>query len=207
MLCTTACAASHAGRPRASDTRAEVALAQLDVKGRAPKSGYARARFGAAWADVDRNGCDTRNDVLNRDLTNKRWRVRTRECVVIEGDLADPYTDARLHFAKADASAVQIDHVVALSDAWQTGAASWDDGRRTRFANDPLNLLAVASESNQAKGSADAASWLPPSHAIRCAYVARQIAVKAKWQLWVTRAEHDAMARVLAPCPGQLLPR
>ncbi len=206
LLCAPACAAAHDDR-RAPATRADAALARLVVKGRAPATGYTRDRFGPAWADVDRNGCDTRNDVLNRDLTNKQWRPRTRQCVVIEGDLLSPYTGSPLHFTKADASAVQIDHVVALADAWQTGAASWDDGRRTRFANDPLNLLAADGASNEAKGSSDAASWLPPNHAIRCAYVARQIAAKAKWKLWLTPAEHDAMARVLAPCPGELLPR
>jgi hypothetical protein len=205
-MCATACAAAHDDRT-ARTTRADDALSRLAVKGRAPRTGYTRDRFGPAWADVDRNGCDTRNDVLNRDLTNKQWRPRTRECVVIEGDVTSPYTAVRLHFTKPAASAVQIDHVVALADAWQTGAASWDDGRRTRFANDELNLLAVDAASNEAKGSSDAASWLPPDHAVRCAYVARQIAVKSKWALWITPAEHDAMVRVLAPCPEELLPR
>ncbi len=173
------------------------------MKGRAPKTGYTRAQFGPAWADVDRNGCDTRNDILNRDLVGVTWRVGTHDCVVIAGTLHDPYTATSIVFEKAHATKVQIDHVVALGDAWQTGAQGWSDITRERFANDPLNLLAVDGSANESKSDSDAASWLPPNTAFRCAYVARQITVKATYQLWVTGAEHDAMASVLSGCPGQ----
>jgi hypothetical protein len=186
--------------------RAETALATLAVKGRAPKTGYAREQFGPAWADVDRNGCDTRDDVLNRDLADKQWRPGTHGCVVVAGRLVDPYTGRALVFAKADAQAVQIDHVVSLSDAWQKGAARWDAFRRRAFANDPLNLLAVDGSVNAQKGDGDTATWLPPRMAYRCAFVARQVAVKARWRLWVTPAERDAMARVLSRCPDQPVP-
>ncbi len=187
--------------------RADDVLATLVVKGRAPKTGYSREQFGAAWADVDRNGCDTRDDILNRDLTHKQWRPGTHGCVVVAGVLDDPYTGRALTFAKANAAAVQIDHVVALSDAWQKGAASWDAARRRTFANDPLNLLAVDGPTNERKGDGDTATWLPPDRSYRCRFVARQVAVKAKWKLWVTAAERDAMARVLARCPDQQVPR
>lgn len=187
--------------------RADDALSTLTVKGRGPKTGYDREQFGSAWADVDRNGCDTRNDVLSRDLGAKEWRPGTHGCVVVAGVLHDPYTGRRLVFAKADAAAVQIDHVVALSDAWQKGAAQWDAARRREFANDPLNLLAVDGPTNSSKGDGDTATWLPPQKAYRCRYVARQVAVKAKWQLSVTPAERDAMARVLSRCPQQRVPR
>jgi hypothetical protein len=186
--------------------RAERVLETLTVQGRGPKTGYTREQFGTAWADVDRNGCDTRDDVLNRDLTAKEWRPGTHGCVVIAGVLHDPYTGRRLAFTKTDAAAVQIDHVVALSDAWQKGAAQWDATRRREFANDPLELLAVDGPTNASKGDGDAATWLPPSKSYRCRFVARQIAVKAKWQLSVTPAEHDAMARVLERCPQQRVP-
>jgi hypothetical protein len=186
--------------------RADDALATLSVKGRGPKTGYAREEFGPAWADVDRNGCDTRNDVLNRDLAAKEWRPSTHGCVVVAGVLRDPYTGRRLVFAKADAAAVQIDHVVALSDAWQKGAARWDATRRESFANDPLNLLAVDGPTNAQKSDGDAATWLPPQRSYRCRFVARQVAVKAKWKLSVTPAERDAIARVLSRCPEQRLP-
>jgi Protein of unknown function (DUF1524) len=191
---------------RAGSGTALALLATLPVKGRAPKTGYERARFGQAWADTDRNGCDTRNDVLARDLSGETFRPGTRNCVVLTGRLADPYTSQPISFVKARASQVQIDHVVALGDAWQTGAASWPDAKRLAFANDPLNLLAVDGASNEQKGDSDAASWLPPSKAFRCSYVARQIAVKAKYQLWVTLAERNAMVRVLGACRNQRPP-
>jgi hypothetical protein len=175
-------------------------LSVLQVKGRAPKTGYDRGEFGPAWRDVDHNGCDTRNDVLNRDLTSKRWRAGTHNCVVIAGVLADPYTAKRIRFTKSRADEVQIDHVVALSDAWQSGADRWTDAKRLAFANDPLNLIAVDGPTNESKGDADAASWLPPNKPFRCAYVARQVQVKSRYQLWVTPSERTAMGRVLSGC-------
>ncbi len=193
------------GRTQAGTAAA--ALATLAVKGRAPRTGYDRDLFGPAWADTDHNGCDTRNDVLNRDLSERTWRAGTRGCVVLSGVLADPYSGTTIAFTKANAFAVQIDHIVALSDAWQKGAGSWDADTRRRFANDPLNLLAVDGPLNQAKGDGDAATWLPPNKAARCSYVARQVAVKAAYGLWMTVAEHDAIARVLAGCDGETLPR
>jgi hypothetical protein len=185
------------------------ALAVLDslaVKGRAPKTGYSRDEFGPAWADVDHNGCDTRNDILNRDLVAKQWRPGTHGCVVVAGTVVDPYTGRTLQFEKADAIAVQIDHVVALSDAWQTGAQAMSATDRLRFANDPVNLFAVDGPTNEAKGDADAASWLPPNRRFRCTYVEHQIAAKARYGLWVTPAERDAMRRVLSACPGARIP-
>lgn len=181
--------------------RARAELAGLDVKGRAPKTGYDREQFGPAWADVDRNGCDTRNDVLARDLTDVTFEDGTHDCVVLTGTLADPYTGQVIDFERGPRSAeVQIDHVVALSDAWQKGAQQWDAETRRQFANDPANLLAVDGPANGAKGDGDAATWLPPSTGYRCAYVVRQVRVKAAYGLWVTQAEHDAMGRQLDGC-------
>jgi hypothetical protein len=181
------------------------ALGTLDVKGRAPKTGYDRGQFGQQWADVDRNGCDTRNDILVRDLTAAQIKPGTRGCLVLSGTLADPYTATSLAFVRgaSTSEALQVDHVVALSDAWQKGAQGWDEPTRTAFANDPLNLLAVDGPTNQAKGDGDAATWLPPNSAYRCDYVARQVSVKAKYRAWVTAAERTAIAGVLATCPNQ----
>jgi hypothetical protein len=187
-------------------TSALALLGTLAVKGRAPKTGYAREQFGPAWTDTDRNGCDTRNDVLTRDLSGRTYRAGTHDCVVLSGTLHDPYTARVITFAKAQATAVQIDHVVALSDSWQTGSFAWPAGKRLALANDPLNLLAVDGPTNEAKSDSDAASWLPPSKAYRCSYVARQVSVKAKYRLWVTAAERDAVARVLSSCPQQPAP-
>ncbi len=187
---------------------AATALAGLPVKGRAPKTGYEREQFGPAWADVDRNGCDQRNDVLRRDLEGETFKPGTRDCVVATGTLADPYTGKTIAFTRGQGTseAVQIDHVVALSNAWQTGAQQLDATARRNLGNDPLNLMAVDGPTNSAKRDSDAATWLPPVRAYRCTYVARQVAVKAKYRLWVTQAERDAITRILQGCPGQPLP-
>jgi hypothetical protein len=175
------------------------AVSRLDVKGRAPKTGYRRDQFGDGWASVD--GCDTRDRILGRDLRAKAFRSATARCVVLSGRLADPYTSATIAFVRGGASEVDIDHVVALGDAWQKGAQRWPRRERVAFANDPLNLLAVDASANRQKGDGDAATWLPANKAFRCAYVARQVSVKLKYALSVTAAERDAMRRVLSRCP------
>jgi hypothetical protein len=192
----------------AADTKAAVVLETLSVKGRAPKTGYTRAQFGPSWADVDRNGCDTRNDILTRDLTQVIYREGTRDCIVLSGVLIDPFSGEVIAFTRgvATSSEVQIDHSVALSDAWQKGAQKLSADTRKAFANDRLNLMAVKGRLNSQKGDGDAATWLPPLKSYRCAYVARQIAVKAKYSLWVTLAEKNAMASTLSKCPDRLLP-
>jgi len=192
----------------ATGEKASVVLETLAVKGRAPKTGYTRAQFGVAWADVDRNGCDTRNDILTRDLTSIVYKTGTESCVVLTGILPDPYSGEKIEFTRgvSTSSEVQIDHVVALSDAWQKGAQKLSLITRTAMANDPLNLLAVKGRLNSQKSDGDAATWLPPLKSYRCTYVARQIAVKAKYSLWVTIAEKTAMKNILVKCPDQLLP-
>ena len=190
--------------PRPLATAALTALAALPVKGRAPKTGYSREQFGEGWASV--RGCDVRDRMLARDLVGKTFEPGG-DCAVASGLLHDPYTATAIRYERGGASEVDIDHVVALSDAWQKGAQQWSDGKRRSFANDPLNLLSVDASANRAKGDGDAATWLPPNKRFRCTYVARQVAVKRRYGAWVTRAEHDAIARVLARCPGQRLPR
>lgn len=182
------------------------ALATLAVKGRAPMTGYDRDRFGPAWLDANRNGCDTRNDILARDLVRPTFKPDTHGCVVTAGQLDDGYTGDRIAFVKG-ADLVDIDHVVALGNAWATGAFGWPIKKRAALANDPLNLQATDSGANRSKADGDAATWLPPNRRHRCAYVARQVAVKAKYGLWVTRPEKEAVTRVLAACPGQRLPQ
>ena len=178
------------------------------TKGRAAKTGYSRAQFGQTWADVDRNGCDTRNDILKRDLTGEVFKEKTRECVVLSGTLVDPFSGETINFVRGNVSSmeVQIDHVVALSNAWQTGAIKLSIKDRTAFANDPMNLLAVKGRLNSQKGDGDAATWLPPLKSFRCDYVARQIAVKIKYKLWFTAPEKEAMIRILKSCPEKALP-
>lgn len=174
-----------------------VALGSLPVKGRAPSTGYDRKLFGVGAVDPDRNGCDYRNDTLRRDLVDVEVKPGTNGCKVLRGRLLDPYTGEAVVFDSAGApGAVEIDHVVALSDAWQKGAQQLTPEQRFAFGNDPRNLLAVSSSANRQKGDGDAATWLP-RRAFRCEYVTTQVEVKQAYRLWVTEAERDAMARVL----------
>ena len=193
----------------ATEVKASSALATLAVKGRAPKTGYDRDALFGDWADPDGNGCDARNDVLARDLTNKVFGTGRDKCLVLSGTLVDPYSGKKIDFTRGQGTSalVPIDHVVAVSDAWQKGAFKWDEIKRVNFYNDPLNLMATQRTLNSQKGDGDAATWLPPLKSYRCTYIARQIAVKAKYAIWVTKAEKDAMVRILSACPKQLLPK
>ncbi len=186
-----------------SSSPAITTLNSLNIKGRAPKTDYSRSQFGNGWRVI--NGCDTREIILNRDLSSV---VLDQSCNIVSGVLNDPYTDKTIQFSRgaSTSAAVQIDHVVALSDAWQKGAQNLSVDKRTELANDPLELLAVDGPTNQNKLDGDAATWLPPNKGFRCQYVARQIAVKIKYQLWLTQAEYDAIAKVLSSCPDQTLP-
>lgn len=182
---------------------ARALLDGLAVKGKAAATGYTREQFGQAWTDDNdvkfgRNGCRTREDILARDLNN----VLNQGCKVMSGTLEDPYTAKTIQFTRGpqSSSAVQIDHVVALKNAWITGAQQLSERQRVNLANDPLNLLAVDGPTNEAKGDGDAATWLPPNKGFRCAYVTRQIQVKAKYTLWVTQAEKTSMQKVLESC-------
>jgi hypothetical protein len=196
--------ARAAARPALAGT-ALALLATLPVKGKAALTGYVRtADFGTAWLDVDRNGCDTRDDVLRRDLS----ATTGSGCRVLTGTLRDPYTGRTIPFVRGirTSTAVQIDHVVALANAWRTGAQRLSEARRIDLANDPVNLFAVDGPTNEAKSDGDAATWLPPVKAFRCTYIAHQVAVKAAYGLWVAPAEHDAMQRVLRTCPALRAP-
>ena len=197
--------AQHRAKTQHATTQAigtaAAALANLPSKGRAPKTGYSREQFGDGW--ITTGGCDTRDRILARDLTAMAY---LDDCRVESGTLADPYTAARIRFTRGGVSEVDIDHVVALSDAWQKGAQQWPVATRLAFANDPLNLLAVDAHTNRSKGDGDAATWLPPNKPFRCGYVARQVAVKRKYKLAVTAAEKSAIGRVLTTCPDQELP-
>ncbi|MFK0074650.1 HNH endonuclease family protein [Arthrobacter woluwensis] len=205
--------------PQACSTSfARIGLEALPVKGRAPMTGYSRSEFGQAWTDSSaapwsHNGLSTREDILSRDLQglvckSKPTPRATPHCVVKAGTLADPYTGRSISFTRGATSsmAVQIDHVTALADSWQKGAQQLSREQRVAMANDPLNLFATDGRINQQKGAGDAATWLPSNKQFRCTYIARQIAVKQKYHLWVTAPEKAAMIRILSACPSQQLP-
>lgn len=186
-----------------SSITATDALAKIQIKTKASSDGYSREQFGGGWAE--QNGCDTRNIILNRDLSS----VKTNDkCQVLSGILNDPYTGKVISFKRGGSTSalVQIDHVVALANAWQTGAQDMSSNERLALANDPLELLAVDGQANQDKSSGDASVWLPPNKSFRCEYVARQVAVKQKYHLWVTRSEHNVIANILDKCSNQALP-
>lgn len=184
-----------------TDTKlAKDVLTELEVKGRTPKTGYARTEFYKTWPNV--NGCSLRQVIIKREVGES---AKLDGCDVVAGTFVEPYTGNTFTATqKSDFSNhIQIDHVVALSDAWQKGAQYKTAEERFALATDPLNLLAVDSSANQQKSDGDAATWLPPNKAFRCQYVARQVSVKYKYGLWVTQAEHDAIANVLENCPTE----
>lgn len=197
--------APKAAEAKAAPGSALATLASLAVKNPDRSQPYRRANFGKSWVDIDKNRCNTRNDILNRDLKEKTHVPGT--CKVDTGVLNDPYTGRQLRFQRGERTSelIQIDHVISLSDAWVTGAKDWSGAKRINFANDPLNLLAVDGPTNQRKSDKDAASWLPPNRGFRCPYVARQVTIKAKYGLWATPAEAEAMKRVLTACPNEPL--
>ncbi|RLV08604.1 hypothetical protein CTZ27_07395 [Streptomyces griseocarneus] len=208
------CSTSHDdGGDKGKPGTARAALGELTVKKAASKDGYDReGKFGSAWSDSTSapgsgNSCDTRNDILARDLKDKKLKGGS-VCVLDAGTLDDPYTGKKIRFQRGPktSSAVQIDHLVALSNAWQTGAQKLSQSRREALANDPLNLVAADGPANMGKGDKDAAAWLPANKGFQCSYVARQIAVKKEYKLWVTDAEREAMGKVLDTCPDEPLP-
>ena len=196
----------------ASDAGIAVSLAlqvaqELPVRGRAPVTNYSREAFGSAWKDVDRNGCDTRNDILQRDFSSSILKTGTGNCKVIGGTWTDPYSNESYTFSEAPSGA-QIDHVVSLKNAWQMGADLWSDQQRLEFANDPLNLRVTIASLNRQKSDANAASWLPPYKPGRCNFIATQVSVKAKWGLYVTEAEKQVFISILSKpeCQQTALP-
>jgi hypothetical protein len=186
---------------------AAAALVELPVAEKTSLGGYERGCgqgegcvFGPAWSDVDRNGCDQRNDVLRRDLTEVQVREGTQDCVVVAGLLEDPYTGATVPFAKADAANLPVDHVVPLAAAWVQGAAAWTDDEREVFANDLGNLMATTRAENSAKGDSTADEWLPPDPAYGCSYATIVITVKDRYGLAVSPPEAATLESLLATC-------
>lgn len=201
---SSATSSSQQSQSSPTQSLASAILAKLSVKGRAPSTGYSRDQFGGDWASE--GTCNMRDKILARDMTNVKFKGDT--CEVQSGILHDPYTGKTIDFVRGvkTSSAVQIDHVVAIGDAWQTGAQQLSRNQREQMYNDPLELLAVDGPSNTQKSDGDAATWLPSNKAFRCEYIARQIAVKQKYSLWITPSEHDAMAQILSNCPEESLP-
>ncbi len=206
-VATTTLPAPQVTDPVNTTESTAVQIAQtLMERGRAASTGYSRDQFGSAWKDVDHNGCDTRNDILQRDFTTVV--LASGNCKVIGGTWTDPYSNESYTFLEQPSGA-QIDHVVALKNAWEMGADMWSADKREQYANDPLNLVVTIASLNQKKSDSNAASWLPPYKPGRCNFIARQVAVKIKYQLYVTASEKVAMLKVLSTseCQDTILPK
>lgn len=177
-------------------------LAEIPTTTAAPTATYNRDSFGPAWADTDHNGCDQRNDVLARDLTDVTYKPGTHNCVVLSGRLADPYTGKTIAFTRGSttSTAVQIDHMVPLSWAFQHGAAAWPESRREQLATDLSNLTAVDGPTNEAKSDQGPGSWLPPASSYDCTYVARFTYVVHRYELTIDTADRAGITRTLNTC-------
>jgi hypothetical protein len=180
----------------------EARLVELPVSSGAFVQGYDRNFFGQTWADVDRNGCDTRNDILKRDLSDAVIKPGTFDCKVLSGALIDPFSGNSLSFVSGETTSfeVQIDHIVPLSWAWQNGASKWTDERRTAFANDPLNLLAVDGSLNMSKSDSGPSEWLPPNQPFHCDYAQHYGSVLVEYDLAIPRADLATLLELLGRC-------
>lgn len=196
-------------QPGASDVyaEAEAFLVSLPVTSLAPEQKYEReAQFGRAWLDVDDNGCDTRNDILQRDFVS--FETFRGDCEVQTGILNDPYTGKTIKFVHTnafgkntgDSGAVQIDHIIPLSWAWQNGADAWDQETRVLFANDPVNLKAVDGEQNLVKSDQGPSTWWPTAESYRCTYALEFTVVLQNYQLTIPAADKQALVDTLAGC-------
>ncbi len=189
---------SHKGSSggKGDEKTARKELAKLKNAPPDSMSGYSRQEFGTAWKDVDHNGCDTRDDILSRDLEKV---TRRDKCTVVSGNLDDPYTGNTIEFAKARATLVQIDHIFPLGLAWRMGAAQWSKDKRTQLANDRDNLLAVSGRPNEQKGDKGPSEWQPRTQ-YQCVYAEKFIGVADEYQLSVTEADESKLSDMLDGC-------
>ena len=177
-------------------------LEQLDLSEPRNQDSYERDAFGQRWADIDRNGCDQRNDILARDLTGVTTKPGTRDCVVLTGTLDDPYTGTIIPFERGQGTSelVQIDHIVPLAWAWRQGADAWTTDERERFANDPLNLQATDGSTNASKSDRGPSEWMPPDNSYDCEYSARFVEILATYDLTINTPDESALAAKLTSC-------
>ncbi|MCH9666772.1 MAG: HNH endonuclease family protein [Actinomycetia bacterium] len=188
----------------------DVLAGVAEIPARERRYDYRRDAFGKSWTDDTTapggyNGCDTRNDILDRDLYDKTY-VSIKRCpnAVGTGTLLDPFTNKVVPFTRGNrvGAAVQIDHLVPLALAWDLGAWDWTEERRIRFANDPANLLAVDGPTNQDKGDQEPADWMPPNAAFHCQYAMQFIAVLRGYGLPVDARSAAVLRDAAQTCPS-----
>lgn len=173
------------------------ALSALTVQEGIGLDGYSDTSFGALWGAYGETTCDSWNSILARDSAN--IVTETTECEVISGTLSDPYTALRVDFDLNDPTSpvAGVDHVVGLRDAWEKGAQDMTPDQREKFANDPLNLIAAYNIPIQEKNGADISTWEPVNEDFICHYASMQVAIKFKYGLWVSSAEHQRLGELL----------
>jgi len=167
----------------------------LAVAAEGSDSGYDRALFQPqAWADLDGDGCDTRAEVLIRD--SRSLAEVQPGCSVARGDWLSIYDG----YSTPDPGELDIDHVVALAEAWRSGADGWPNERRLAFAQDEDNLIAVTAATNRSKSDRDPAVWQPPNRDSWCAFAQRWTSAKVRWGLTADPAEVNAVRVMLGTC-------
>jgi len=190
---------SESGSRRLLSEDARTVLSSIKVENEY-RSGYRRSFF-VHWSDLDGNGCDAREDVLKRDSISKP-QVDPYRCYVVAGDWYSPYDGSKL----SDRTDVDIDHVVALKEAWDSGAWAWSDSQRKAYANDLTDgrtLIAVRDRVNVSKGDKDPSNWMPPLRSYWCTYLGNWISIKARWDLSMDRSEFGRINNVLdRDCAG-----
>lgn len=190
--------------PSSELSRARALIRKVKVAEPAPGRSYNRSAFGTAWTDDSdapwaHDDCPTREQVLQRDMPDEAFRSKPGDslrCVVASGTLSDPYTGRKIVFTKERPQAVQVDHVIALSEAWQQGAWNWSRRQRVEYANDPLVLLAVDGPANVQKSDHGPAEWLPPNHGVWCALAVRRAQIELRFHLPATRLDKHTMMEV-----------
>jgi hypothetical protein len=174
-------------------------LNQVVVEGENVSEEYDRAFF-KHWVDADRDGCDTRREVLKHESLTPV--VVVGSCTIISGEWLSPY-DGKTFVNPGD---LDIDHMVPLKEAWRSGAHAWDDSRREKFANDvewEYSLIAVSASTNRSKSDRDPAAWLPPQNSFTCEYVYQWVTVKIRWDLTMDAREFDTIKRITeSECKG-----
>lgn len=178
---------------RASSLDALAVLATISVQNEY-RFGYSRELF-PHWDDIDDDGCNSREQVLKRDSVTPP-QVDPYKCYVVAGDWVSPYDGKRIN----DRTEAHIDHVVALKEAWDSGAWAWTTAQRRAYANDTSDrrsLVVASASSNTAKGEKDPSNWLPTRTSYVCTYVTNWVAVKARWKMSMDRSEHGRIRNVL----------
>lgn len=198
--CTTTRTSTRAGSAAAPAPSAATNRGAASAPTAPPPSGrspYSRDEFGTGWTDPDHNGCDARQDAIRAATTN---RVTAGPCKITRADIRDRYSGRT--YPAANPSAFDIDHIVALHDAWNSGASSWTRARRVAFANDPADLVLTTASANRSKGDQDPSQWAPATHDGACFYARTYRAIKLRWRLHTTPAQRSAVRRTLATCTG-----